>query len=119
MGKSITLKYKGIEYTLEFTKATIRRMEDRGFDLNDILDNKKPMTAIPMFFHGAFLAHHNAGDKATKNPVDRKKAEEIYSQLNNRTELLVKLVELYTEPLDDLFGSPEESEGNATWEATF
>lgn len=119
MGKTINFNYKDVDYTLEYTRATVRLMEARGFNIDDIVSNTKPVTAIPMLFHGAFLAHHNPSDRNTKNPVDRKLADEIYSHITERTELITKLVSMYIEPMNDLIDNPAEDEGNLKWEANW
>ena len=54
MAKTIKFSYKGVDYTLEFTRKSIEIMEHKGFVLSDI--SEKPMTILPTLFRGAFLA---------------------------------------------------------------
>lgn len=115
MGK-IALDYKGTKYFLEYTKNTVRIMEGRGFDVKDITEQQKLVTAIPMLWQGAFLAHHNPVDKTVKNPVDRKLAEEIFDRTTGKSELIAKLTNMYLEQVTSILDEPDEDEGNATWE---
>ena len=46
----------GREYTLEFSRKTVAKAEQAGFDLNKI--DTSPMTMIPLLFWSAFLMHH-------------------------------------------------------------
>ena len=100
----------GDTYTLEFTRKTVKLMEQQGFIAEDV--NKKPMTMLPALFAGAFLAHH----RFVKPDV----IEKIYARLPQKDELIAKLVEMYNEPLLTLLDEPEQTEGgegNLTWTA--
>ena len=46
----------GDEYTLEFSRESIRFAEQRGFDIDDV--GKYPMTKLPELFFYAFRMHH-------------------------------------------------------------
>lgn len=105
MSKQINFEYKGIEYTLEFTRRTVEQMEREGFVADDV--KIKPMTALPTLFAGAFKAHHRF--------VKREVIDEIYSFMTNKAELISKLAEMYNEPLLALIDEPAESSGNLTW----
>lgn len=105
--KQINFSYKDVDYTLEFTRRTIRELEAKGFNPADI--EKKPMTTIPELFAGAFLAHH----KGTK----RELIDEIFSHIKDRETLLGKLSEMYAEPLTALIDDSEQ--GNVSWEASW
>ena len=109
MAKTITIQYEGTEYTLEFTRKSIEQMERQGFDIGEIRD--KPMTTLPGLFAGAFLAHHRF---VKKDVIDA-----IFTKITNKQEFLSKLAEMYSEPLEALMDEPEESEGNATWGASW
>ena len=54
--KQISFNFEGKDYTLEFTRSTVRQMERRGFVADDIVT--RPMTVIPDLFAGAFLSKH-------------------------------------------------------------
>ena len=109
MAKTITIKYEGTEYTLEFTRKSIEAMERQGFVISDIGD--KPMSTLPTLFAGAFLAHH----RFVKNEV----IDAIFAKLTNKQEFIQKLAEMYSEPLESLMDEPEVSEGNLTWGASW
>ena len=109
MAKKIKLSYEGTEYTLEYTRKSIERMEDSGFILNDI--RNKPMSTFPTLFAGAFLAHH----KWTKAEI----IDAIFNELPNKETFMEKLIDMYSEPVEALFDEPEPSEKNAQWEANF
>lgn len=103
--KNIKFEYKGIKYTLEFTKRTERMMEANGFNIG--LVGEKPQTMIPELFAGAFLCNH----RSTK----RELIDEIYDQISDKEGLLTKLGEMYNEPLEALM----DSQGNLNWEASW
>lgn len=109
MSKQLIITYNDKEYVLEYTRNTVRAMEDRGFVASDI--ETKPVTVLPALFAGAFLANHRF---AKQEVID-----EIYSKLTNKQELIGKLAEMYNEPIKALVDEPEESEGNLTWTASW
>ena len=105
MSKQLNFEYKGIKYTLEFTRRTVEQMEREGFVAEDL--KNKPMTMLPTLFAGAFKAHH----KFVKSDV----IDEIYSKMTNKAELIGKLAEMYNEPIMALIDEPAESSENLTW----
>ena len=108
--KQITFTYDGKEYKLEFTRRTIRQMEENGFNIQAI--NEKPMTMLPDFFAGAFRANH-------KN-VRRELIDEIYANMPAKDKLIEKLVEMYNEPLSALMDDPDENSAKKVdWTASF
>ena len=46
MAKELNFTYEGKDYTLGFSKNTIRQMESNGFVANEI--NDKPATVLPV-----------------------------------------------------------------------
>lgn len=52
----ITDPDEGREYTLEFSRKTVAKVEQAGLDINQL--ESKSMTMIPLLFWGAFLMHH-------------------------------------------------------------
>lgn len=109
MSKQLQFAYKGKEYTLEFTRRSVERMEREGFVASDMKD--KPMTTLPAMFAGAFYAHHPF--------VKKELVDEIYTKLTNKQELIGKLAEMYNEPISALVDEPEENEGNLNWTASW
>ncbi len=106
MAKQITLSYKGKEYTLEYNRRSVKRMESSGFTL----DTEKPMNMITDLFKGAFLMHHRG--------IDSELVQEIWDAQNHREELLTALVQMYSEPISALLGDEEDKEENPTWTLT-
>ena len=111
MGKYITLtdKTTGKVYTLEFNRKSIEIMERQGFILDELTD--KPATMLPMLFRGAFLMHHPT--------VRRDVIDALYDAIPNKTALIEKLSEMYSEPLLALISDSEADEGNVEWGASF
>ena len=109
MSKQLKLTYKDKEYTLEYTRRSVERMERNGFNATEMRD--KPMTTLPALFAGAFIANHPW--------VKQELINEIYSKMTNRQELIGKLSEMYNEPIEALLDDPEENEGNLNWTASW
>ena len=111
MGKEIKFEYEGKEYTLEFTRESIKQMEREGFVASDIIE--KPMLTLPKLFAGAFKAHHKFDTK-------QKQIDEIFELFTNKQALVEKLAEMYAEPMETLMDDDNIDEGNAiAWEANF
>ena len=108
MNKTIRFSYKDKDYTLEFTRDTVRQMERQGFVPGDI--DTKPMTVIPDLFAGAFLKNHPT--------VKRSRIDEIYEALGGKQRLIRALIEMYNDTLETLIGD-EDDEGNAEWTANW
>ena len=64
MAKQLNFEYENKEYTLEFTRESIKQMEREGFVAGDIVN--KPMNTLPKLFAGAFKAHHRFDTKQKK-----------------------------------------------------
>lgn len=97
----ITFTANGTDYCLEYTKRTVKMMEDKGFAPSRILE--APMTYLPELFAGAFLAHHRFAKKET--------IDEIYEAMGDKRELVNTLIEMYNEPISAL--TEDADEGNA------
>lgn len=104
MAKQLTFSYEGKNYTLEYTRNSIRQMENSGFIIADI--DRKPMTVLPALFAGAFIAHH----PFVKNDV----IESIYAQMKDKRGLLEHLGEMYNEPITAFMDEPSD-EKNVEW----
>ena len=72
MAKQITFSYDGTEYTLEYTRKSVEKMERDGFDVTEF--HRKPITYLPQLFEGAFYAHHRF--------MKKDKIQEIFRALN-------------------------------------
>lgn len=111
MAKQLNFEFEDKEYTLEFTRESIKQMEREGFFAGDIVN--KPMNTLPKLFAGAFKAHHRFDTK-------QKKIDEIFELFTNKQALIEKLAEMYSEPMETLMDDESIDEGNAiAWEANF
>jgi len=109
MAKQIVFTYEDKEYTLEFTRRTVKQMEDEGFVAQDI--DRKPMTLLPALFAGAFKAHH----RFVKQDV----IDKIYAGMPHKDELISKLAEMYNDPIVTLMEEPDEKAvKNVNWKRT-
>lgn len=110
MAKQLKIQHEGREYILEFTRKSVSELEKAGFIASDV--TTKPVSTLPALFSGAFRANH----RYLKQEI----RDEIFDNMNNKNELIGKLAEMYNEPLEELFeDKDEDSEGNATWTASW
>ena len=100
MAKTLSFEYEGRQYTLEYTRDTVRQLERQGLVADEI--SQKPNLYIPELWAGAFLAHHRW--------VKRTKIDEIYAHMGNKAALISKLVEMYRQPLVELLGGDDDDE---------
>lgn len=108
MGK-ITLTYEKKNYVLTYNRNTVRQLEAQGFNVEGIAS--QPATMIPLLFQGAFLAENKG--------IKRKLIDDIFDSVENKTDLVAALAELYVETVNTLVGDGEAKEGNvATWKVT-
>lgn len=103
MAKQIVLTYDGNDYTLEFNRKIVKRMEENGF----VVDTNKPATMITELFRGAFMMHHR---KIAPDLV-----EKIWDAQRGKDKLLGELVSMYAEPISALMDEDEGEEENPTW----
>lgn len=103
MASTIKFSHNGRDYCLEFTKASVKALEDRGFVPSKILE--APITYLPELFYGAFRAHHPY--------INRKIVEEIFDDMENKSELVNILIEMYNEPIKALTEEKEGDKGNS------
>ena len=111
MAKVLNFEYKGKEYTLEYTRESVKQMEREGFVANEIIT--KPMLTLPKLFAGAFKAHH-------KYDTKQKQIDEMFQLFTNKSALVEKLAEMYAEPIESLMDDENVDSGNAiAWDANF
>ena len=101
MATKINFTYDGVDYTLEFTRKTVKQMEDRGFVAARF--GEAPMTILPDLFAGAFLANHKF--------VKRETVDKIYELMTDKQMLVDTLSQMYNEPLAALMEEPDEGNG--------
>lgn len=110
MSKSIEFDYKGEHYTLMYTKATVKRMEAAGFNLNEA--EGIPVTAAEALWAGSFLARHERDIRKNKTLP-----EETWNLMPEKRELFHKLTELYNDPIDSMFADPDDESKKIEWTA--
>lgn len=104
--KPICFEHKGREYTLEFTRSTVRQLERSGFNFNDI--ETKQIDSICTLFAGAFLAHH----RLVKQDV----IDEIFEKMTNKLALFERLGALYMLPYQELTEEGNDEKNVIKWE---
>ena len=104
--KSIKLSYDGVDYTLMYTVASVRKMERDGFDFTNM--DKNIINVGFDLFSGAFIAMHNY--------VPQKLRDEIYLSVKNENEQGQNLLECLAEMLkDELEFLMDKPQGNVGW----
>lgn len=101
--KQIVFEFEDKEYTLEYTRNSVRAMERRGFVADDLAT--KPMTVLPDLFAGAFLSKHST--------VKREKIDAIYNKMGDKQKLIAALIDMYNDTIETLMEEPDE--GNVSW----
>ena len=87
------------EYTLEFSRRSVVKTEQAGFEINAL--ESKSMTMIPLLFWGAFLMHH---PHMTKDQTDAI----LFDGLGGLSaEEMTYLGKLYAEPFQTLVSNEE------------
>lgn len=84
----------GRVYTLRFTRATVKKMEQNGFNMNEV--SSMPMTRVPELFYGAFLADQPFIKKKDTDTI-------LFDKLGGMSDkMMERLGELYAEPFNTL-----------------
>lgn len=108
MSTKINISYQDKEYTLEYTRASVKQIEALGFVVSEV--EKRPFTMIPILFYGAFVEHHKISKKYTDEIMEN--IPDFYEEDG----LLPVLIEMYTETVQALTSKKDASKGNAvTW----
>lgn len=106
MNTKIELTYKDVNYTLEFTRASVKVLEANGFKVDEFLE--KPLTNIDLVFQGAFIKNHS------KTPVSV--INEILEMCPDKNGLILTLKRMIDETYESLLAEPDKDhEGNVTW----
>lgn len=104
--KIILRDAEGKEYTLEYNRRSVERMEKSGFKM----DADYPATMIKQLFQGAFLVNHKG--------MTPDRIQEIWDAQTSKTELLTELTRLYMKPVNDLMDDPEgKTDETPTWKS--
>ena len=108
----VTHKETGEQYTLEFSRESVRFAEMRGFNPDDV--SRFPMLKIPELWFYAFRMHHK---NVSRERTDRFLFEEIGGIPDG---LLERLLALYAAPFEVLSTENENGETkNATMTVEF
>lgn len=96
----------GVDYTLEYTPLSVRKMGDDGFDFTNM---EKNIINVPYeLFRGTFIAHHNY--------VPVAKRDELYELLVNDNEdgdnLIATLADMLKDEIEYIVSKPK---GNVSW----
>lgn len=97
---TITDPEEGREYTLEFSRRSVVKTEQAGFNTNEV--DSKSMTMLPLLFWGAFLMHH---PHMTKEQTDRILFEGLGGL---KEEELAYLGKLYAAPVQTLIATEDK-----------
>lgn len=94
----------GKEYCLEFSRKSVSKTEQAGFDVNRI--ESSSMTMLPIMFWGAFLMHH---PQMTREQTDKI----LFDGLGGLEEdEMAYLARLYAEPFQTLIAREDEEGKN-------
>ena len=116
MSTKITIEYQNNEYVLEYSRDSVRQMEQQGFVLDQI--SEKPMTMVPLLVYGAFTKNNKG--------IKRKLVDEIYERLVGKIDggegengFIQTLLEMYADTVNTLTENTPTDEGNlAVWKVT-
>ena len=103
--KKIKFTVDGVDYTLEYTVASVRKMEKDGFDFAHM---DKAIINMPYdLFRGAFIANHNYVPLA-----ERDRLYELLATENDGKNLLACLADMLKDELEWIVNKPQ---GNVSW----
>lgn len=113
MAANIEVTYQKKTYTLEYSRAAVKQMEQQGFVLDKIGD--MPMTMVPLLVYGAFHKFHKG--------ISRKQMDEIYDHIADKigddgeNGFVQALLELYVDTVNTLTGNADSNdmENAALW----
>lgn len=100
----IQFELDGKEYCLEYTLASVKKMEKDGLDLKNF--ESQLITSMDILIKGLFIAHH---DKLS----DEERLD-IYSQLKGEVDdnqLMEVIVTMFQEVVEEI----NNSKGNVKW----
>ena len=111
--KTININYKGTSYTLEFNRAVVVLMERQGFNINEL--ESKAVLNTSLLIRFAFFLHHR---KLSEDEIFT-----IYDSIRDRDGFVDKLIDMCSDTYVSMLNDPKdeggETEGNATWGASW
>jgi hypothetical protein len=114
MATKITVSYQNNDYVLEYSRNSVKQMEQQGFVLDKL--SEQPMTMIPMLVYGAFTKNNKG--------IKRSLVDEIYEHITDKigdgeNGFIHALLEMYAETVNTLTDTETADEGNrAVWKVT-
>ncbi len=114
MSTKITITYQNTDYVLEFSRNSVKQMEQQGFVLDKI--SEQPMTMVPLLVYGAFTKNNKG--------IKRSLVDEIYEHIFDKigdgdNGFIHALLEMYAETVNTLTDTEPVDEGNrAVWKVT-
>ena len=111
MATKITITYNKKSYDLEYSRNSVKQMEQQGFVLSQI--GEKPVNMIPLLVYGAFMKNH----KGIKQSLMDEIFEHITDKVGDGENGFIRaLLEMYAETVNTLTDNTSVDEGNAaTW----
>ena len=111
----IEFEYKGKEYCLEFTPASLKKMERGGFKFGKI--DEMLLSAPEQLFNGAFLEHHAETPNRIKHEIYTMLARQCEGDENADSDdydaLAETLAAMLNEGIEELNGRGKQ--GNVKW----
>lgn len=99
MARTITFEYDDNKYVLEFNRATTQKGLRSGITAETLQSN--PLDILPRLFKLSFKKNH---PRVTDNVIDK-----IYDSLKQRDELTKALLEMYYDPIAEIFEDSDEA----------
>lgn len=102
----IKFEYDGKQYTLEYTAASLKKMERDGFDFTQM--ESRILSVPEALFSGAFIANHNNVPKQIR--------EEIFHSFSDETENGETLFDVLNTMISEAVEEINYHSGNTKWE---
>ena len=101
MGTTINFKYNDTDYTLCYTKQSIKALESQGLNVFALQSMDTPSyTVLEKIYKGAFKEHHPR--------ITDAEMEEIFDLLGDKENVWATLVEMIAEHTNALFDEPKK-----------
>lgn len=103
----IEFDWNGKHITLEYTADSLRKMEERGFDIGVI--DKRLITVGETLFSGAFIANHD--------DIDEEIRRELYNEISSYDDdgNGEKIEEVLAKMLQEAVDEMQSHRGNLKW----
>ena len=105
---TVSFEYEGKPYKLEYTAASLKKLEDRGFDAS--LMESRTIQYPEEIFCGAFIANHD--------DVPYKKRMEIYHELSGTADGGEEIISVFTIMVAEAIAEIRSHRGNVKWKVS-